>query len=41
MSLNSGSCIARGLNRSALRTPVQFLTGCGSFQRNSPSGGAA
>src|SRR5215212_6696226 len=26
---------------SALRTPVHFATGCGSFQRSGPTGGAA
>ena len=31
----------RGPNWSALRAPVQFFTGCGSFQRRSPTGGAA
>src|SRR5579884_1656631 len=30
-----------GPNLSALRMPVQFLTGCGSRQRKSPTGGAA
>ena len=28
-----------GPNLSALRTPVQFFTGCGSRQRRSPTGG--
>src|SRR5687767_3621215 len=27
-------------NWSAARTPVQLVTGCGSFQRSSPTGGA-
>ena len=31
----------RGPNWSALRAPVQFLTGCGSRQRRSPTGGCA
>ena len=30
-----------GPNLSALRTPVQFFTGCGSRQRKSPMGGCA
>src|SRR5262245_15983588 len=34
-------CMARGPNLSALRTPFQFFTGWGSFQRSSPTGGAA
>src|SRR5215831_4782967 len=29
----------RGPNSSALRTPLQFLTGCGSRQRKLPTGG--
>src|SRR6266567_4058156 len=29
----------RGPNWPALRTPLQFLTGCGSRQRRSPTGG--
>src|ERR1700749_3065137 len=31
----------RGPNIAAARTPVQLLTGCGSFQRNSPVGASA
>src|SRR5580692_385563 len=31
----------RAPNLSALRTPFQFFTGWGSFQRSSPTGGAA
>src|SRR5580658_8730579 len=31
----------RGPNWPALRAPVQFLTGCGSRQRRSPTGGCA
>src|ERR1700731_1654181 len=31
----------RAPNSVALLTPFQGLTGCGSFQRNSPTGGAA
>ena len=31
----------RGPNLSALRAPVQFLTGCGSLQRRSSTGGWA
>ena len=35
------ACMHRAPNWSALRTPFQFLTGCGGFQRRSPTGGAA
>ena len=41
MSLKSGNCMHRGPNADVARTPVQFATGCGGFQRNSPVGGAA
>src|SRR5438477_6198438 len=41
MSPKTGSCMARGPNLSALRTPVQFGTGCGSLQRKFPVGAAA
>ena len=41
MSLKMGLCIARGPNFFAARTPSQFATDCGGFQRKSPTGGAA
>ena len=41
MSPNTACCIQRGPNLTASRTPFQFLTGCGGFQRRSPTGGAA
>ena len=41
ISPKSGSCMARGPNLSALRTPSQSLTGWGGFQRRSPTGGWA
>ena len=41
MSPKSARCMQRGPNCVAWRTPVQFLTGCGGFQRRSPTGGAA
>src|SRR5664280_368879 len=34
-------CIGLAENFSHFRTPVQFVTGCGAFQRNSPKGGCA
>src|SRR5258705_9882835 len=34
-------CIGRGPYSTALRTPVQGVTGCGAFQRSGPTGGAA
>src|SRR5215510_728439 len=40
MSPKMGRCIQRGPNLSALRTPCQFLTGWGGFQRYSPTGGS-
>src|SRR5262249_40082497 len=41
MSEKIGACMQRVPNSVALRTPLQFFTGCGAFQRNSPTGGAA
>ena len=41
MALNTGSCIARGPNWSAGRTPCHGRTACGAHQRRSPTGGAA
>src|SRR6185312_7484794 len=41
MSPYNGRCMQRGPKWSALRTPVQPLTGCGGFQRREPTGGAA
>src|SRR5581483_10883327 len=41
MSPKTARCMHRGPNFSALRTPVQFLGGCGGFQRKSPMGGSA
>src|SRR5258708_6538224 len=40
MSPKTGRCMQLALNSTAWRTPSQFLTGCGAFQRNSPTGGA-
>ena len=34
-------CMQAGANLSALRTPGQGVTGCGSRQRSAPVGGAA
>jgi hypothetical protein len=34
-------CIGLAENSWHFRTPVQFFTGCGAFQRKSPTGGAA
>src|SRR2546421_2573069 len=41
ISPKRGSCMARGANWSALRTPDQLTTGCGGLHRSSPTGGAA
>ena len=41
MSPNIARCMQRGPNLSAGRTPGQLWTGCGAFQRRSPTGGAA
>jgi hypothetical protein len=41
MSPNTGSCIARGPNLSARRTPDQLRTGSGGAKRSSPIGGSA
>ena len=41
MSPKTGSCMARGPNRSAGRTPAHGAAGCGGRQRRSPTGGAA
>src|SRR3954470_14509761 len=41
MSPKIGRCIQAGPNDAAGRTPSQALTGCGAFQRSSPTGGAA
>src|SRR2546429_3454106 len=41
ISPKRGSCMARGANWSALRTPDHFATDCGGFHRSSPTGGAA
>src|SRR5882672_11276508 len=35
-----GRCIQRGPNLSEIRASCQFFTGCGGFQRESPTGGA-
>src|SRR2546423_14902541 len=41
ISPKRGSCMARGANWSALRTPDQLTTGCGGLHRSSPTGGGA
>ena len=41
MSSNNGNCMQRGAKRSVLRTLAHGNTGCGGFQRNVPTGGAA
>src|SRR4051794_19896598 len=41
MSPKTGSCIQRGPKLVAGRTSLQFRTGCGAFQRRSPTGGSA
>src|SRR5690242_7675181 len=41
MSPKMGACIQRGPKALASRTPCQFLSGCGSFQRSGPTGGWA
>jgi hypothetical protein len=37
----SGCCMHWGPKVSAFFTPLQAATGCGAFQRRSPTGGAA
>jgi hypothetical protein len=39
--MDTPSCIQADANASALRVPVQGVTGAGGRQRNSPTGGAA
>src|SRR4051812_40583118 len=39
--LGACACMHTLANVSALRTPGHFSGGCGSFQRNGPTGGAA
>src|SRR3954464_3637648 len=41
MSPKTASCMQRGPKPVAGRTPLQFRTGCGAFQRRSPTGGSA